>query len=175
MCRYHRTAYSASRSTIAALSGLIFLAALMPAAADAGTATTTMPVSMTITAGCTVTATSVAFGTQSTLSSAVTASGTLSVTCTNTTPYVVGLDQGSGTGATTAVRKMTGPSSATISYGLYQNSALTTNFGNTNGTDTLAGTGTGGGQTITVYGKVPAQTSPAPGSYADVINVVVTY
>lgn len=149
--------------------------ALIPAAASAGTATTTMPVTMTITAGCTVTATSVAFGTQSTLGAATTATGTLGVTCTNTTPYNIGLDKGSGTGSTINLRKMTGPSSAIINYGLYQNATLTTNFGNTVGTDTVPGTGIGTAQTITVYGQVPAQASPAPGSYADVINVTVTF
>ena len=160
---------------IGALFGLIAASTVLPGTADAGTATTTMPVTMTITAGCTVSATTVAFGTQSTLGAATPSSGTLGVTCTNTTPYNVGLDQGSGSGATVAVRKMTGPSSATINYGLYQNSALTTVFGNTVGTNTVAGTGIGTSQTITVYGQVPAQASPAPGSYADVVNVTVTF
>ena len=135
-----------------------------------------MQVTMTITAGCTVAnGSSVAFGTQSTLGAATTAQGTLSVTCTNTHPYDVGLDQGSGSGATVAVRKMTGPSSATINYGLYQNAALTTVFGNTIGTNTETGTGTGSAQTITVYGQVPAQASPAAGSCSDVVNVTVTF
>ena len=157
------------------LAGLQLTLALISVAASAGTATTTMPVTMTITAGCTVSATTVAFGTQPTLTSATSATGTLSVTCTNTTPYTVGLDKGGGAGATTSARKMTGPASAIINYGLYQNAALTTNFGNTVGTDTVAGTGIGTAQTITVYGQVPAQTSPAPGSYADVVNVIVTF
>lgn len=165
----------AATSSRAALACLLLSPTLIPAAADAATATTTMPVTMTITAGCTVSATAVAFGTQSTLSSATTATGTLSVTCTNTTPYNVGLDTGSGAGATIAVRKMTGPASAIINYGLYQNAALTTVFGNTVGTNTVAGTGIGTAQTITVYGEVPAQASPAPGSYADVVNVTVTF
>ncbi len=70
---------------------------------------------------------------------------------------------------------MTGPAGALINYGLFQNATFTTNFGNTVGTDTLAGTGNGVAQTVTVYGRVPAQTSPAPGSYADVVNVTVTF
>ena len=156
-------------------SSFLVAATLLPAPATAGTATTTMPVSMTITAGCTVTATSVAFPTQSTLGAATTATGTLNATCTNTTPYTVSLDKGGGAGASTTVRKMTGPGSAVISYGLFQNAALTTNFGNTTGTDTVAGTGVGTVQAITVYGQVPAQASPAPGSYADVVNVTVTF
>ncbi len=159
----------------AAVVGLALTLALMPIPVSAGTASTTMPVTMTITAGCTVSATAVAFGTQPALTSATTASGTLSVTCTSTTPYTVGLDKGGGAGATTSIRKMTGPGSALINYGLYQNAALTTNFGNTVGTDTVSGTGIGTAQTITVYGQVPAQASPAPGSYADVVNVTVTF
>lgn len=134
-----------------------------------------MPVTMTITAGCTVSATSVAFGTQSVLAAATAASGTLGVTCTNSTPYSVGLDAGGGAGATVAVRKMTGPASAIINYALFQNPALTTPFGNTVGTNTAAGTGNGVSQTITVYGQVPVQSSPAPGAYADVVNVTVTF
>lgn len=159
-----------------ALAGLLLSSALVPIAANAaGTATTTMPVSMTITAGCTVTATSVPFGTQSTLGAVISAQGTVSATCTNTTPYNIGLDKGGGTGATTAVREMTGPAGALINYGLFQNAGFTTNFGNTVGTDTLAGIGNGVAQTVTVYGRVPAQTSPAPGAYADVVNVTVTF
>ena len=160
---------------IAGLAALLLLSALSPGTANAATATTTMPVTMTITAGCTVAATSVAFGSQSVLASNTAASGTLSVTCTNTTPYNVGLDAGSGAGATVAVRKMTGPASAIINYGLFQNAGFTTAFGNTVGTNTVAGTGIGTSQTITVYGQVPAQSSPAPGSYADVVNVTITF
>ena len=52
---------------------------------------------------------------------------------------------------------------------------LTTVFGNTVGTNTAAGTGNGTSQTITVYGQVPTQSSPAPGSYADVVNVTITF
>ena len=116
-----------------------------------------------------------AFPTASTLGTAVTASGTLSVTCTNSTPYNVGLDQGGGSGATVAARKMTGPSSATVTYGLYQNAAFSTVFGNTVGTNTETGTGNGSAQVITVYGQVPAQVSSAPGSYADVVNVTISF
>ncbi len=159
----------------AGLAALLLLSALTPDTANAATAATTMPVTMTITAGCTVTATSVAFGSQSVLAAATSGTGTLGVTCTNTTPYNVGLDAGSGAGATVAVRKMTGPASAIINYGLFQNAAFTTAFGNTIGTNTVAGTGIGTSQTITVYGQVPAQSSPAPGSYADVVNVTVTF
>src|SRR5438045_6194668 len=106
---------------LTAASTLVLLAAIaLSQSALAGTATTTLGVSLTINAGCNVSSTSVAFPAQSVLASSVAATGTVSVTCTNTTPYNVALDQGAGSGATVTSRKMTGPSSATVTYELYQ-------------------------------------------------------
>jgi spore coat protein U-like protein len=141
----------------------------------AGTATTTLGVSLTINAGCNVSSSPVAFPAQSVLASAVSQTGSISVTCTNTTPYNVGLDKGAGTGASVTNRLMTGPSSATVGYGLFQDSGHATNWGNTVGTDTVAGTGNGSTQTVTVYGRIAPQTTPQPGAYADTVNVTVTF
>jgi len=47
--------------------------------------------------------------------------------------------------------------------------------GNTVSTDTVAATGNGASQSYTVYGRVPAQTTPAPGTYTDTVTVTVTY
>src|SRR5437763_6983143 len=143
--------------------------------AFAGTATATLGISLTINAGCNVSSSPVAFPAQSVLASAVNQSGSVSVTCTNTTPYNVGLDKGAGSGASVTNRLMTGPASATVAYGLYQDSGHGTNWGNTVGTDTVSGTGNGSAQTLTVYGQVGSQTTPAPGGYADTVNVNVTF
>jgi spore coat protein U-like protein len=140
----------------------------------AGTATTTMGVSLTITAGCTVSAAPVAFASASVLSTVVAASGSVTPTCTNTTPYTISLDQGAGSGASVAARKMTGPASATVTYSLYQDAAFSTVWGNTAGAY-VSGTGNGSAQPLVVYGRVPAQSSPAPGAYADVVNVTVAF
>jgi spore coat protein U-like protein len=157
--------------------GLLACALLCGASIDAaraGTATTTLGVTLTISAGCTVSSVPVAFGPASTLTTALTANGTVNVTCTNTTPYTVGLDQGTATGATVTTRGMTG-GGAVINYALYRDSGYLNNWGKTIGTDTQAGTGNGNLQALTVYGKVPVQTSQAPGSYADVVNVSVNF
>ena len=53
--------------------------------------------------------------------------------------------------------------SNTINYLLYTDSARTTVWGNTVGTDTVAAIGNGASQSFTVYGRVPAQTTPASG------------
>ena len=71
-------------------------------------------------------------------------------------------------------RKMTSGAN-TINYSLYQNSSRTTVWGNTVGTNTVSGTGSGLGQALTVYGRVPPQTTPAPGTYTDTIVATVTY
>jgi spore coat protein U-like protein len=137
------------------------------------TATTDFTVTVTVAKACTVSATALAFGTYS--GSLINANSTLTVTCTKTTAYNVGLNAGTATGATVTTRKMTGPASATLGYSLYQNSTHTTNWGNTVGTNTVAGTGTGAAQLLTVYGQVPAGQYPAPGAYSDTITVSVTY
>ena len=58
---------------------------------------------------------------------------------------------------------------------LYSNSGRTVVWGNTVGTNTIAGTGNGSVHNLTVYGSVPAQTTPAAGTYTDTITVTVTY
>ena len=104
---------------------------------------------------------------------AVNQTSTIQVQCTNTTPYNIGLNAGTATGATVTTRKMTN-GGATVGYALYSNAGMTTNWGNTVGTDTVSGTGNGA-QPYTVYGQVPAQSTPAAGTYTDTITVTVTY
>ena len=141
--------------------------------ADAATATNSFAVSATVASTCLVSATSLGFGSYTGL--VVPASSTVSVTCTNTTPYNVGLSAGLGTGATVTARKMTGPASALLAYGLFQDAGHTVGWGVTAGTDTVAGTGNGATQPITVYGQIPTAQYVAPGAYADTITVTVTY
>jgi spore coat protein U-like protein len=64
---------------------------------------------------------------------------------------------------------------STITYSLYTTSGRTTVWGNTVGTDTQSGTGTGSNQALTVFGRVPPQTTPAPSTYTDTIVATVTY
>ena len=161
------------RGCAAALAACVLIAS--GNSLSAATATTTMTVQMTITATCTVnSASTLNFGTQGVLAANVDQTSTVQVTCTNTTPYNVGLNAGTGSGATVAIRKLTSGAN-TVNYTLYSNSGRTTVWGNTIGTDTVAATGNGAAQNYTVYGRIPAQTTPAPGSYTDTITVTVTY
>jgi spore coat protein U-like protein len=144
----------------------------------AGTGISTVTAQFSVTAteqpGCALSASALNFGTYS--GAVINATSTISVTCTSGTAYNVGLNAGTATGATVTTRKMTGPASALLNYGLYRNSTHTTNWGNTVGTNTSAGTGTGSTQSLTVYGQLPAgQSTTAAGIYSDTITATITY
>jgi spore coat protein U-like protein len=160
------------RGLIAALAATSFVSQ----AANAATATGQFNVTITIQSNCVVvSATDLAFGTQGVISANIDAQSTISVQCTNTTPYNIGINAGNGAGATVAARKMTGPAAATVTYSAYRDAARTLVWGQTIGTDTEAATGNGSAQPITVFGRVPPQTTPAAGAYTDTLTVTVTF
>jgi spore coat protein U-like protein len=146
---------------------------ISPVPVMAATSTSTFQVSASVTATCQISATNLAFGAYTgTLASAT---STVTVTCTNSTPYNVGLDPGTSTGSTVTTRKMTGPAGAVLAYTLSRDSAHTLNWGDTVGTDTESGSGNGTAQALTVYGQVAASQFVAPGNYTDTITATVTY
>ena len=164
---------SSTRKAMLAVLGAACSLCLIPGTALAATATTTFQVTATVQATCLISATTLAFGTYN--GTLVTSTSTISVTCTNTTPYNVGLDAGLATGATVTTRKMQGPSGALLNYGLYRDSGHTNNWGTTVGTDTQSGTGNGSAQTLTVYGQLGANQFVTPGSYSDTITATISY
>ena len=157
------------------ISATIVCWVALTSASLAATTTSTFTVQVTLTASCVInSASTLNFGSQGVLIANVDNTSTLQVQCTNTTPYNIGLDAGTGTGATVAVRKMTGGAN-TVNYSLYSDSGRATVWGNTIGTNTVAATGNGAAQSYTVYGRIPPQTTPAPASYTDTVTVTVTY
>ena len=62
-----------------------------------------------------------------------------------------------------------------LNYQLYSDSARSTIWGNTTGTDTVTGVGTGLAQDHTVFGAVPAAQVVPAGDYADTITVRIYY
>ena len=149
---------------------------LLPTVGYAGTSTGNFKVTLTIQAECKLNSTTdIAFGTSGVIQAALTANGTLGVQCTNTTPYNIGLSAGAGTGATVTNRSMTAGTGSTIGYSLYRDTAFTQVWGDVVASNTMAATGSGAVQSYTVYGRVPAQTTPAAGNYSDTVQVTVTY
>ena len=94
-------------------------------------------------------ATNINFGSVGLQSANVDATGAISVQCTSGTPFNIGLNAGAGSGATVAARKMTS-GARTVTCSLYTDSGRASVWGNTVGTDTAAGTGTGLAGAITV-------------------------
>ena len=137
------------------------------------TATTTFQVTAVIPGSCTIAASTLAFGTYS--GSALSGTSTLTAKCTNLLPYNIGLNAGSGTGATTTMRKMSRTGGGTLNYSMYQDSGHGSLWGNTIGTNTRASTGNGNSQTFTIYGLIPASQVTTQGTYTDTVTVTVTY
>lgn len=154
---------------------LTVLCCLEAGNAIAATATGSFQVTVNITSTCIVDSTATLdFGSPGVLSSNVDQTTTIGVRCTNTTPYNILLNKGvNGTSVTTRQMK-TG--TETINYSLFRDTGRTQNWGETIGTDTVAGTGNGGAQNYTVYGRIPGpQTTPSPGVYTDTITVTINY
>lgn len=144
--------------------------------AQAATSSGTLGISLTLAAACAVSTTAIAFGTVGLISANVDQTGTVTVTCTKNATYTIALDAGGSAGATTSARKMkNGAATEFVAYSLYRDAARTQNWGNTVGTDTLAGSGSGSASILTIYGRIPAQSSPSAGAYTDVVNVTVAY
>jgi spore coat protein U-like protein len=165
------------------LCSALFLAAAATAVPAAiysnGTGTTTFLVSLTLQANCSITANPLAFGSTGVLTTAINQQTTVAVTCTNTTPYNVGLDAGGVSGSTVAARLLAGTTAGntgtTVGFQLYQDAGHSTIWGNTQGTDTVAGTGTGSAQSINVYGQVPSQATPKPDTYQSTVTATVYF
>ena len=150
-------------------SGLLLV---KTASAVAATSTATVLVTASVLSVCTIAATPLPFGVYS--SAAISGTATLTVACTLSTPYSVGLDAGTGAGATTTTRKMTNGTSS-LNYQLFRDAGRTLNFGQTSGTDTSTCNGSGLPQLITVYGQILPGQNAAPGAYTDTVTATITY
>ena len=130
-------------------------------------------VSAVVPSTCTVTASTLDFGTPTgLLGTNVDATTRVLTTCTLGTPYQIGLDN--GTHASGPLRRMQ-KGSETIGYALYRDSSRSLRWGNTLNVDTVTGVGNALAQGTTVYGRVAPQPTPSPGTYTDTITVNIRY
>lgn len=149
--------------------------------ADAATPVTgTFQVTATIVSSCTVTGSALNFGnTLDSLSSAtpVDATSTVTVSCSNTTPYTVSLNAGANAGGSANFTNRTMTSGAqTLGYQLYLDAGHATVWGDgTASSSTKAGTGSGSAQSLTVYGRLPSLANIVPGNYSDTVTVTISY
>ena len=153
----------------------LLLAPLPQHEASAATSTSNMTVTATVQDNCTVSATALAFGGYNSASNRD-GTATITVNCSTGTLYTVALDLGLGTGSTLAARRMTGPQAGDLlGYQLYSDASRSVLWGLTAGVNTVAGTGSGVDQPLTVYGRIVAGQTVRAGAYTDTIGITVTY
>ncbi len=158
----------------------LLLAVLLPQMALAASTGNTFSVQATIISSCTVAGTALNFGSSIDALATATpldATSTLSVVCTNTTPYTVALNAGSNAGGASnfGARAMKSGSN-TLGYQLYLDSGRSSVWGDgTASSSTSSGTGTGSTQSLTIYGRLPSLANVVPGSYTDTVTVTVSY
>ena len=144
---------------------------------NTGTTSTTMSVSASVAAACTVSANSLNFGAVSASSpGGVLATANITVNCQNGSPYSIAL--GGGNFLSGGVRNMALDPNYTIGYFLYKNNDPMQAWGDGVSLGAVQlGTGTGSNQIFTVYGTttVGSQNPLAAGSYSDSVAVTVSF
>jgi spore coat protein U-like protein len=145
---------------------------------SANEGTTSFTASAAVPASCTVSATTLDFGTAGLLVANRDANATLSIVCTRNAAYKLALGPGQNdAGAGVNARKMKS-GAATIAYQLYQDAGRSVVWGDTlsgAGANVKSDSGNGVTQNHTVFGRVPPQTTPAAGTYTDTVVVTVEY
>ena len=161
-----------------AIAAMVLLTA---GSAFAGTATSNMAVSATVSANCTITAGALAFGAYDPIvanaSTPLPGSATLTVACTNGSGTTITLDQGlnpAGGSTNAAPLRQMASGGNFLSYSLFQDNGLTVPWGNTAGTG-AAYTGTGVSGSVTVYGQVAAGQNVPAGTYNDTVVATITF
>jgi len=155
--------------------GFYLLGAPSCASLTATQGTFAFSVAATVVNNCNISATNVSFAAAGVLSSALNATGSITAQCTNGDAYRIALN-GGASGNVAARQMARSGGGGTVNYQLYVDSAHTSAWGDgTSGTAMAPGTGTGNQQVLNVYGVVPAQTSPVPGSYSDTITATISF
>lgn len=155
----------------------IFTMLGLASAAQAGTATGSMLVTATVLDSCTVTASPMAFGSTITNvgSANIDTTATLALICTPNASFWVAMDNGAN--AVSGARRMKGVVRGEyLPYEVYTTSARSLRWGQTNGTDTVAGTAPAGTATLTAYGRIASGTGTVSAdAYTDTVTVTVNF
>lgn len=164
------------------LLGAVALTAVCVPASAQQVATSTFDITMTVEAACTVTAgpgSNIALGSVPASATDTTGNSDVTVNCSNTTPYFIGLEPSNANTSGAGILSGTGGNTDTIAYQLsstpgpagtvWGNTATSVSVGNG-----VAGTGNGADQSITVYATVPSA-NVTPDAYSDTVTVNVNY
>ncbi len=144
-------------------------------ACDTYGAVNTFTVDAVVTPSCTVNVTNMDFGVIDAIVAApIDQIATISVSCTNASAYTVGLDHGTNAVASGPTGRRMANGGDLLAYGLYHDAARIADWGLVAGT-TASGTGTGGNQELTVYGRILSNQQALVGTYFDSVVVTVSY
>lgn len=126
----------------------------------------------TVAPNCSISAQDLNFGVASSLSGTLSQSTSMNVACTNGAAWSVGLNNGNNFSGSRRMRL--GATNSYITYGLFRNPGAGQPWNMGAGSE-VTGTGNGGNQTLTVYGRVPAQAVPATGFFVDTVIATITF
>jgi spore coat protein U-like protein len=148
---------------------------------DATAVTSTFQVTATVIKSCTISTSPISFGNYDpTSTTAVSAQGSVSATCTKGTPVTVALDQGlNKTSASTAAapaRQMVNGTSL-LPYDIYTTSGSTTEWGNTTASEPANQTSISVKTPLVfnTYGSLPAGTDVPAGNYTDTVTATLVF
>lgn len=154
-----------------------FYGALAPAVGcKAGTSVPfSFKATATITNNCFISTGPLAFaGDNRVLNAAVRTTGSMGVLCSAGSPYQISLNGGS-VANNAGARRMASAAGGGIRYEISNTLDGPVWGDGTGGTGMVTGTGTGVQQTLRLYGRVPAQATPAPGDYKDTVTATLMF
>lgn len=171
-----------TRKSASCLCAIMGLSTMNAAPALASTTSATFDISVTIAKTCSVTTDSssdIDLGTVFSTATNTLGSGAITVNCSKSTPYYVGLAPSNANATGAGVMAGTGGNTDTIPYQLSSTTGPSgTVWGNTANSTTVgngvSGTGTGSDQTLTAYATV-ASANYTPDTYTDTVTVNVNY
>lgn len=163
-----------------ALASALFVAvgSAAPSMAVAGSNTSNLEISASVPSSCTISTLGLTFDSYSYASGfPADGAGTVLTNCTRNTNAVITLDQGNNFATNSSneapLRRLKNTDTTNyLNYTLYQNSAMTTIWGNSTNTGVTSSnesTSTG------VYGRIPAGQNVPAGSYSDTVTATVTF
>lgn len=157
---------------------LAVLAVAGPAAA--GSATSSFSVTASVSNNCTISTAALAFGAYDPIvanaSTALDATGSVTIQCTRGATSTIGLSTGSYSANASGTTRAMNAGTSYLSYEIYQNTGRTTLWGNS-GSDlyTPAAAPSSAPRTVTTYGRVPAGQDVPAGSYSDTVTATVNF
>lgn len=144
----------------------------------AGKATYTMPVSVNVISGCTVSAAPLVFMMPVPANTTFDSTSTITVRCNPNLPYTIDIDDGlnpqGGSGSKRRVRHST-IATALMSYDIYKDPPRSQVWGRGNTRNLAGNSGPTGTVIYPVYGRLTGKTGIPAGNYGDLLTITINF